>query len=81
MTMNLHRKILPAAVLLSAWLMLLMTGYALGGWVHLVLLTAVALFPWRDQATRSGTEARGVQESSSEDSSSTTTPDDTTQRI
>lgn len=82
---NPHRNVLLAAVLLSSWLMLMMTGYAFGGWIHLVLLTALIIFPWRGQETPPGklqAETRGkVQGSSSEDSSSNATPDDTTHRI
>ena len=33
--------------LLSAWLALLLLGWSLGGAVYLLLVAAVALFPWR----------------------------------
>ena len=33
--------------LLSAWLALLLLGWSLGGAVHLLLVGALALFPWR----------------------------------
>ena len=36
---------------LSAWLILLLSGFALGGAVHLLLVASLALFPWR-QARR-----------------------------
>ena len=33
--------------LLSAWLALLLLGWSLGGAVYLLLVAAVAVFPWR----------------------------------
>ncbi len=36
-----------STVLLSAWLILLLAGAALGGAVHLLLLASLTLFPWR----------------------------------
>ena len=33
--------------LLSAWLVLLMAGFAWGGAVHLLLVASLAAFPWR----------------------------------
>ena len=36
-----------ALLLFSFWLALLFAGFALGGGVHLLLLAAVALFPWK----------------------------------
>ncbi|MGH9361538.1 MAG: lmo0937 family membrane protein [Thermoanaerobaculia bacterium] len=33
--------------LVSGWMVALFTGFALGGAVHLVLLAALAVFPWR----------------------------------
>ena len=33
--------------LLSGWLVLLMSGWIVGGAVHLLPVAAVALFPWR----------------------------------
>jgi hypothetical protein len=44
--------------LLSAWLVLLLLGWSAGGAVYLLLLAALALFPWR--ALRAGGEERGV---------------------
>jgi hypothetical protein len=35
----------------SAWLVLLILGHAFGGAIHLALLAALLLFPWR-QAVR-----------------------------
>jgi hypothetical protein len=32
---------------LSAWVVALFTGWVLGGAVHLLLVAAIALFPWR----------------------------------
>ncbi|MDX1502706.1 MAG: hypothetical protein R3325_10125 [Thermoanaerobaculia bacterium] len=40
-------RTLLSAALLSAWLMLLFTGWTAGGAVHLLLLAALLLFPWR----------------------------------
>ena len=34
----------------SAWLMLLFCGFALGGAVHLILVAALVLFPWRSHS-------------------------------
>ena len=39
---------------LSAWLILLLSGFALGGAVHLLLVASLAAFPWR--AGRRGPE-------------------------
>jgi hypothetical protein len=36
--------------LLSAWMILLFVGIALGGAIHLLLLGAVVLFPWKGEA-------------------------------
>ena len=36
-----------ALAALSAWLVLLMTGVALGGAIHLLLAAALGVFPWR----------------------------------
>ena len=36
-----------ALVLFSSWLALLFSGFAFGGAVHLLLLAALGLFPWR----------------------------------
>jgi hypothetical protein len=50
------RPIVRAAfslTLFSGWLALLFAGFAGGGAVHLLLLAALALFPWR--AAGSGT--------------------------
>lgn len=33
--------------LLSAWMILLFAGWSAGGWVHLLLGTALIFFPWR----------------------------------
>ena len=34
-------------VLFSSWMALLFAGFAFGGVVHLLLLGALGLFPWR----------------------------------
>ncbi len=39
-----------ALVLFSGWMALLFWGFAFGGAVHLLLLAALALFPWRSLA-------------------------------
>jgi hypothetical protein len=43
-------RLLLAAVAFSAWLVLLLAGFAFGGGVHLLLAAALALFPWRAAA-------------------------------
>ena len=35
-------------LLISAWLVLLFSGWALGGFVYLLLIPAAWLFPWKD---------------------------------
>jgi hypothetical protein len=40
-------RALVATGLLSAWLVLLFSGVALGGAVHLLLLAALVTYPWR----------------------------------
>ncbi len=37
-----------AAGLVSGWLVMLLVGWSLGGAIHLALVAAVALFPWRE---------------------------------
>lgn len=41
-------RLAAVALALSAWLVLLFSGVALGGAVHLLLLVALAAFPWRE---------------------------------
>jgi len=36
-----------SSALLSAWLILLFTGWSFGGAVYLLLAASLALFPWR----------------------------------
>ena len=36
-----------ATGLFSTWLVLLLSGVALGGAIHLLLLTALVTYPWR----------------------------------
>lgn len=43
-----------SVVLLSTWLVLLLSGFALGGAIHLMLLASLLLFPWRDARNRPG---------------------------
>ncbi len=45
---------------LSAWLLLLFSGWAGGGAVHLLFLAALALFPWRATLAGSG-DGSGAQ--------------------
>ena len=40
-------RLLSAAALFSAWLVLLLSGVILGGWIHDLLILALAAFPWR----------------------------------
>ena len=40
-------RILGAAVAISVWLVLLLTGWAFGGLVHLLLVAGLVLAPWR----------------------------------
>lgn len=37
-----------SVALLSGWLILLLSGVALGGAIHLLLLASLVLFPWRE---------------------------------
>jgi hypothetical protein len=39
-------RLLAAAALLGAWLVLLLSGVALGGAIHLVAVAALVVFPW-----------------------------------
>ena len=41
-------RILGAAIAIATWLVLLFTGWAFGGFVHLLLLAGLILVPWRD---------------------------------
>jgi hypothetical protein len=41
------RRIVVAFLALSAWLVLLLAGYALGGAVHVLFAAALVAFPWR----------------------------------
>ena len=43
-----------SVVLLAAWLVLLMSGVALGGAIHLLLVASLVLFPWRAAGERQG---------------------------
>lgn len=40
-------RLLLACALFSAWLVPLLAGWAFGGAIHLVLLAALVVFPWR----------------------------------
>lgn len=35
----------------SAWMLFLLVGWAAGGAIHLLLVAALVLFPWRDETT------------------------------
>lgn len=41
------KRLLGSAACLSAWLILLFSGYSLAGAVHLLLAAALILFPWK----------------------------------
>ncbi len=41
------KRLLASAACLSAWLILLFSGVSLGGAIHLLLVVALVLFPWR----------------------------------
>ncbi len=43
-----------ALILFSSWLALLFSGLALGGAVHLLLVAALGVFPWRVAVGRRG---------------------------
>ena len=45
--MGANGRLALSVVALAAWLVLLMSGFALGGAVHLLLAAALVLFPWR----------------------------------
>ena len=40
------RRLYASAACLSTWLVLLFSGFSLGGAVHLLLVAALVLFPW-----------------------------------
>jgi hypothetical protein len=40
-------RLLVAAALIPAWLLLLFTGHPFGGATHLLLVAALVVFPWR----------------------------------
>jgi hypothetical protein len=46
-------RLAVSVALLAAWLVLLLAGIALGGAIHLLLVAALALFPWRAAAAGS----------------------------
>jgi hypothetical protein len=48
-----------ALLLLSAWMALLFAGLAGGGAVHLLLVAAGVVFPWRARAMRQDTDSGG----------------------
>lgn len=41
------KRLVASAACLSAWLILLFSGVALGGAVHLLMIAALVVFPWR----------------------------------
>lgn len=45
-------RLLASAALISAWLVALLVGWTLGGAVYLLLLTALAVFPWQSVRSR-----------------------------
>ncbi len=40
-------RLFGAAITIAAWLVLLFTGWAFGGFVHALLVLALLLVPWR----------------------------------
>ncbi len=48
--MSSQTRLVLASAALSSWMILLMTGFILGGITHLLLVLAPILFPWRDCA-------------------------------
>lgn len=40
-------RLFAACALFSTWMILLFTGFVLGGWTHLLFALALYLFPWR----------------------------------
>jgi hypothetical protein len=52
---------------LSAWLVLLFSGWVAGGAVHALLVAAVVLFPWRAAASPGGDEGATPTTPASED--------------
>jgi hypothetical protein len=45
------RRLWVSALCVSAWLILLLSGFAFGGAVHLLLVAAAVLFPWRRESS------------------------------
>jgi hypothetical protein len=52
---NTTLRALLGLILISAWLALLFSGLAFGGAIHLLLVAALVLFPWRKAANKAGT--------------------------
>ena len=50
-------RLAASFALLSAWLVLLLLGWAFGGAVYALLIAALAVFPWRE--LRGGASASG----------------------
>ncbi len=46
--MTSRRRLLLACGLFSSWMVLLMTGFVLGGALHLLLVLALVVLPWRE---------------------------------
>lgn len=55
-----------ALAALSAWLVLLFSGWTAAGAVHLLLVVAVALFPWRAAVARDRLEGAGGTQTTEE---------------
>jgi hypothetical protein len=47
-------RLTASLALVSAWLVLLLLGHAFGGAVYLLLVGALAVFPWRELSRRRG---------------------------
>lgn len=48
--MRQNLRLLAGAALLGAWLYLFLLGRTAGGTIHLLLVAALALLPWRSRA-------------------------------
>ena len=57
-------RLFAAAIAVAAWLVLLFTGWAVGGFVHALLVVAFFLVPWRavPRSSRSSRSSRSQAE-------------------
>jgi prolipoprotein diacylglyceryltransferase len=47
-----HRRLFASLALFSVWFVTFLGGVALHGAIHLLLLAALLVFPWRSARTR-----------------------------